>query len=357
MDTTYISDQADESKNCSTGTIGFLRFELADLSCIVTVFAKTTTSCGCVLFYSLPKSSKFVSLFAFIYLCLCCSSCSCEFAFSRSLYSQQREHKAGTPNALHFVRCRTVCHTLFSITELTPPRGALSPQVVRTCMITEPSPFSNLYFGVMILCSPNIFLYQSVVPEVSSLYSHCQRSVPIYSTLISSNIMSSKHTSKIFIIGGTGAQGIPVIRALVSDKKYTCKVLTRDPSSTRAKTLLSFGNVELVEGTFANETDLRNGYRGCDGAFVNIDGFNSGEKAEIFWAIRAYELAIEEGIKFFVYGNLDYTLKKSGYDSRFRTGHYDGKGRIGEWILFQNQSNTERMGAALFTTGPVCISS
>jgi NmrA-like family len=68
--------------------------------------------------------------------------------------------------------------------------------------------------------------------------------------------------------------------------------------------------------------------------------------------VLLYEIAIEEGVKFLVYGNLDYGLKKSGYDSRFRTGHYDGKGRVGEWILFQNQVNKGRMGAAVFTTGP-----
>ena len=72
-----------------------------------------------------------------------------------------------------------------------------------------------------------------------------------------------------------------------------------------------------------------------DGAFVNIDGFNTGEKTETYWAIRSYEIAIEEEIKFFVYGNLHYGLKKSGYVSKFRTGHYDGKGRIGEWVLAQ----------------------
>jgi len=143
-----------------------------------------------------------------------------------------------------------------------------------------------------------------------------------------------------------------VIQALVADKKYSCKVLTRDPSSKRAQELLALGNVELMEGSFADEDILRAGFAGCDGAFVNIDGFNTGEKAEIYWAIRSYEIAIESGIKFFVYGNLDYTLKKSGYDSKFRTGHYDGKGRIGEWILFQNQKNRDRMGASIFTTGP-----
>ncbi|MGA8545951.1 MAG: NmrA family NAD(P)-binding protein [Mycobacterium sp.] len=164
--------------------------------------------------------------------------------------------------------------------------------------------------------------------------------------------MSSHLTSKIFVVGGTGAQGIPIIRALVADKKYSVRFLTRDSASRRAEDLLALNNVSVVEGSFADEAILREGFRGCDGAFINIDGFNTGEKTEMYWAIRTYEIAIEEGIKFFVYGNLDYGLKKAGYDPRFRTGHYDGKGRVGEWILFQNQANRHRMGAAVFTSGP-----
>jgi len=163
---------------------------------------------------------------------------------------------------------------------------------------------------------------------------------------------SSHATSNIFVIGGTGAQGIPIVSALVADKKYAVRVLSRDSTSPRAKALFELGNVSFLEGSFADEAILREGLRSCDGAFVNIDGFNTGEKTETYWAIRSYEIAIEEGIQFFVYGNLDYLLKKSGYDSRFRTGHYDGKGRVGEWILFQNQVNRDRMGAAVFTSGP-----
>jgi hypothetical protein len=164
--------------------------------------------------------------------------------------------------------------------------------------------------------------------------------------------MPSHTTSKIFVIGGTGAQGIPVVRALVADKKYSVRLLSRDSASRRAADLLALDNVSVLEGSFADEAILRRGFRGCDAAFINIDGFNTGEKTETYWAIRSYEIAIEEGIKFFVYGNLDYGLKISAYDSRFRTGHYDGKGRVGEWILFQNQVNSDRMGAALFTSGP-----
>ncbi|MBB3641937.1 NmrA family NAD(P)-binding protein [Variovorax atrisoli] len=164
--------------------------------------------------------------------------------------------------------------------------------------------------------------------------------------------MTSYSTSRIFVVGGTGAQGLPVIKTLVADGKYFVRALTRDRGSRRAQALAELGNVEIVEGTFADEDTLRAGFRGCDGAYINIDGFNTGEKTEMYWAIRAYEIAIEEGVRFFVYGNLDYALKKAGYDSKFRTGHYDGKGRIGEWILFQNEANSDRMGAAVFTTGP-----
>jgi hypothetical protein len=164
--------------------------------------------------------------------------------------------------------------------------------------------------------------------------------------------VSSQSVSRIFVIGATGAQGLPVVRGLVGDGKYSVLALSRDANSARARSLVDLGDVAILEGTFADEANLRAGFRACDGAFVNLDGFNTGEKTETYWAIRCYEIALEEGVKFFVYGNLDYTLKKAGYDSRFRTGHYDGKGRMGEWILFQNQFNRERMGAALFTSGP-----
>src|SRR6201984_1643804 len=155
--------------------------------------------------------------------------------------------------------------------------------------------------------------------------------------------MSSHTTSKIFVIGGTGAQGITIILALVADKKYSVRFLSRDSASRRATDLLALDNVSIPQGSFADEAIMREGFRGCDGAFINIDGFNTGEKTEPYWAIRSYEIAIEEGIKFFVYGNLAYWLQKSGYDSRFRTGHYDGKGRVGEWILSQTQVNRDRM--------------
>jgi hypothetical protein len=157
---------------------------------------------------------------------------------------------------------------------------------------------------------------------------------------------------------------IPVIRGLVRDSSYSVLVLTRDPTSPRAQHLLSLNpsHVSFLTGSFASESTLRTGLSSCDGAFINIDGFNCGEKTETYWTIRCYELALELGVKFFVFGNLDYVYKKSGYDGKFRTGHYDGKGRMAEWMLDQQKRNgggKQAMGLGVFTTGPyieMCIS-
>lgn len=123
-------------------------------------------------------------------------------------------------------------------------------------------------------------------------------------------------------------------------------VLTRDRTSSRAQHLLSLDNIEIIEVSFSNEVDLQNSLTGCNGEYINIGGFNTGEKAEMFWAIRTYELALTAGIKFFVYGNLGYGLKKAGYNPKFRVGHYDRKGRIAEWIQAQTKNNMSGMGAA-----------
>ena len=57
----------------------------------------------------------------------------------------------------------------------------------------------------------------------------------------------------ILVIGGTGAQGMPVVQALLapaqdgSPSPYAVRVLTRNPDSPRAKQLAAQG-VELFKG-------------------------------------------------------------------------------------------------------------
>jgi uncharacterized protein YbjT (DUF2867 family) len=87
----------------------------------------------------------------------------------------------------------------------------------------------------------------------------------------------------VCVIGATGAQGIPVVRALTHDGKYAVRAVTRNSSSPDAKLLVSWPNVTLCVGNIFDEKFLRQAFRGTQLAFVNTNGYVTGEKGEIYW--------------------------------------------------------------------------
>jgi uncharacterized protein YbjT (DUF2867 family) len=55
--------------------------------------------------------------------------------------------------------------------------------------------------------------------------------------------------SLVLVIGGTGAQGFEVVKALLgSEKPFAVRVLSRDPDSPRTKEKFEGLSVELVKG-------------------------------------------------------------------------------------------------------------
>jgi uncharacterized protein YbjT (DUF2867 family) len=88
---------------------------------------------------------------------------------------------------------------------------------------------------------------------------------------------------QILVIGATGAQGIPVVRALSRDRAYAVRAMTRNEDSADAKLIAGWPNVELFVGDCCDEGDLRKAFRGVKGAFVNTNGYVTGEKGEIYW--------------------------------------------------------------------------
>lgn len=154
---------------------------------------------------------------------------------------------------------------------------------------------------------------------------------------------------KILVIGATGAQGSTVVRALAHDKKYEVVIFTRNPSSEHAQELLSLPGVSAFQGNTLNEKDIYAAFRQVDGVYCNLDGFAIGEINETYWGIRTFEIAIETGIKHYVWGSLDYLVKKGGYNSKYRCGHYDAKGRVADFIL---QNKTKTMKVSVLTSGP-----
>ena len=120
----------------------------------------------------------------------------------------------------------------------------------------------------------------------------------------------------------------PLGAALAQDGRYHVRVQTRDPSHRKSQELAQLPNVTFHVGHIESEQLLREAMQGMDGVFFLANGFAIGEKAELFWSMRAFEVARELGIKHFLFSSLDYALKKGGYDPKFRCAHYDGKGRV-----------------------------
>lgn len=155
--------------------------------------------------------------------------------------------------------------------------------------------------------------------------------------------------TKVLVIGATGAQGFPVVRALAADGRYEVSIFTRNASSARSRALLALPGVTAFEGNATNEKDLYEALRQVDGVYCNLDGFAIGEVNETFWGMRTFEIAAELGIQHFVWGSLDYLLKKSGYDAKYRCGHYDAKGRVADFVLQQKRKS---MAVSVLTSGP-----
>lgn len=91
----------------------------------------------------------------------------------------------------------------------------------------------------------------------------------------------------------------------------------------------------VIEGNSYDEATLFEQFKGVDLAWVNTNGFAIGEKNEVFWGIRTYEIALFSGVKHFQWASLPYVSKLGGFDPQYRTGHMDGKGRVAEYIKAQ----------------------
>ena len=82
--------------------------------------------------------------------------------------------------------------------------------------------------------------------------------------------MASK---RILVIGGTGAQGFAVVRALLNAKPaFQVRVLSRDPGAESTQAKFSGTHVELVQGSFMDVESVKLALEGCYGVFVNTDG-------------------------------------------------------------------------------------
>jgi hypothetical protein len=88
----------------------------------------------------------------------------------------------------------------------------------------------------------------------------------------------------------------------------------------------------LSIGAPDNEDDLRKAFAGVDFAFVNLNSWPLGIKNEIYWGIRIFEIAVQSGVKHYIWSSLDNFFHETGYDDSLRVGHYYGKGHVEQWM-------------------------
>jgi NAD(P)-dependent dehydrogenase (short-subunit alcohol dehydrogenase family) len=79
---------------------------------------------------------------------------------------------------------------------------------------------------------------------------------------------------RILVIGGTGAQGFAVVKALVEAKEpFIVRVLSRNPDSELVrKTFKNYPQVEFFKGSFMDFDSIERALQDCYGVFVNTDG-------------------------------------------------------------------------------------
>lgn len=65
--------------------------------------------------------------------------------------------------------------------------------------------------------------------------------------------------------------------------------------------------------------------------------------------MRIFDIAVQSGVKHYIWSALEDALTLSGYDEACRVGHYEGKSRVTQWMKSKPQTP---MKWSVLTTGP-----
>lgn len=146
----------------------------------------------------------------------------------------------------------------------------------------------------------------------------------------------------IAVVGGTGAQGGGLARAILNDEDdlFQARVLTRDPDSDAAKALAALG-ADVVKADLDDRDSLRRAFRGAYGAFCVTNYWElfstEKEKAQVMNLAQA---AHDEGLQHVVWSTLEDTRNWVPLDDesmptlmeRHKVPHFEGKAEADEYF-------------------------
>jgi len=140
----------------------------------------------------------------------------------------------------------------------------------------------------------------------------------------------------IAVVGGTGAQGGGLVRAILNDKEseFTARAITRNAGSDKAKELEKMG-AEIVEADVNDKESLAKAFDGAYGAFcVTFFWEHFSPEKEKEHAKNMAEAAKDTGVKHIIWSTLEDTRKYISIDDDrmptlmgvYKVPHFDAKG-------------------------------
>jgi uncharacterized protein YbjT (DUF2867 family) len=131
---------------------------------------------------------------------------------------------------------------------------------------------------------------------------------------------TNKNKNKVILVtGATGHQGGAALRHL-SEGGFSCRALTRDPESPKARSLVGRG-IELARGDMEDTASLSRAMDGVDGVYGVQNAHESGVEAEIRQGTNLIDAAKRSRIELFVYSSVGAAERRTGiphFDSKFR---------------------------------------
>jgi uncharacterized protein YbjT (DUF2867 family) len=138
----------------------------------------------------------------------------------------------------------------------------------------------------------------------------------------------------IAVTGATGAQGGGLVRAILADKEFAVRAITRKPDGDKAKELAKLG-AEVVAADLDNEASLKKAFTGAHGAYLvtNFWEHFSPEK-ELAQARTMAKAAKDAGVKHVIWSTLEDTRRYVPLSDnrmptlmgKYKVPHFDAKG-------------------------------
>jgi len=142
-------------------------------------------------------------------------------------------------------------------------------------------------------------------------------------------------SGKICVVGATGKQGGAVVQALLNQKKFSIRALTRNPNGKKAQELALLG-VEVVKADLADPHSLVTAFKGCYGVFAVTNFWaDMNPETERQQATNLVKACKFNDVQHILWSTLEDTsevMKRAGarQEKGYYVAHFDVKAEIDE---------------------------